>query len=346
MQKKWVLRYFMASVGLAAIGFLSLQGCGNSTGSTTEDSSASGTVAAALGGAYNASMSGGTMAMRNEAPKHSRFSILLDALNPTIKNALAAMLCPTYATTSPSAGCTVTSGVMTLSYGTTTGCSFSGSAATWTGSQTLTPASGSPSCGSFPAPTSTPFTLTRLFPPTTTRTSASGVVVTIDTAGTDAGFVTGSTQQPTAPSGGAVVTFNSSTGTRTQIAFPGINLIAASATGTAKFNHSITTTGSSATPITLSSGSVTGGTVLVFHNLVQVMGTTTFSSVSFSSGCCTPTSGTITTAFSAVSGVTPTAIGSASFVGKSETLTFTGCGTATYTGPESYSGNVTLGHCF
>jgi hypothetical protein len=43
--------------------------------------------------------------------------------------------------------------------------------------------------------------------------------------------------------------------------------------------------------------------------------------------------------------VTPTVLGSA-LNGTTETLTFTGCGTATYSGIDGTSGPVTLGHCF
>ncbi len=331
---RWVL-----GVCLLTVGCLSIQGCNSSSTSTTEDSSASGSVASLLGGTYNTSESSGTVTLREEFFKHSTFSAFLDLFNPSIRNAMATILCPTFQTASGSGtgSCSVVSSTMTLDYG--TGCQFSNSGATWTGSQTLTVSTGSPTCGTFPAAGSYTGTLTRLFPATTTRTSASGVVVTVDTSGTDSGY--NFTSPASAPSGGAVVTFSG--GNRTQIAFPGINLIAKTEAGVNRFNHSITTSGGS--PISLSGASVTGGSVLVYHNLLKVLGTTTFTNVEFTAGCCTPTAGTITTSFAAVSGTTPTTVGEA-FVNKSETLEFTGCGTATYTGPESYSGDVTLGHCF
>jgi hypothetical protein len=324
---------------IVVVGVIYIQGCGTSSSSTTEDSSVSGSVASVLGGTYNTSQSGGTLALL-ERIRRTPLSIFLDAFDPSIKDAKAATVCPTYATASGTGAgsCSVSGGVMTLDYG-STGCSFTGSAATWEGSQTLTLSTGSPSCGTFPAGSSYSGTLTRLFPPTTTRTSVGGVVVTVDTSGTDSGYAFSGS----APSGGIVVTFSG--GSRTDIALSGVNLIAQSAIGVPRFNHSITTSGTGGSAITLGSGTVTGGTVLVYHNLMKVLGTTTFKNLTFGSGCCLPTGGTITTSFSAVSGTNPTVLGSL-FVGKSETLTITGCGTGTYTGPESYTGNVTLPHCF
>ena len=81
------------------------------------------------------------------------------------------------------------------------------------------------------------------------------------------------------------------------------------------------------------------GSVNVYHNLVHVIGTTTLTDLQFSSGCCTPTGGTITTTFQ-------TGALLSKFNGATETLTITGCGAANYTGPEGYSGSVALDHCF
>jgi hypothetical protein len=331
MQASRIFWYRALPIAAAIGGVLYFAGCGNS-GSSTEDSSTSGSVAATLGGSVNASSASGTQAMNERIRRGS----WLDALPFSIPDALAGTACPTFASSS-SAGCSVSGPDMTLTYG--SGCSFGSSAAVWTGSQTLALSTGTPTCGTFPAGGSYGGTLTRTFSAGSTRTSAAGIVVTIDTAGTDAGVPSG----VTAPSGGVVVHFAS--GTRNQIDIDGVNLIGASSAGVAKFNHSISTTVTGGANIVLNGASVTSGTVITYHNLLKIQASSAVTGLGFSAGCCTPTSGTITTSFSAISGVTPTLIGSA-FVGKTETLQFTSCGKATYTGPEGYSGAVTLGHCF
>jgi hypothetical protein len=332
MLKKRPFRYVIASICLAIAGFLYVQGCGSSS-SSTEDSSTSGTVAAVLGGSYNNSGSGGTVTL-NEIIKRTPMSTIFEALSP-IQNAVAGTACPTYASTS---NCTSASDVMTLTYGT---CSFSGSAAVWSGAQvlTLTGSTTVPCGGTSPVPSGFGGTLTRTFTDPTTRTAASGTVVQVSNTA-DSVFTTAYSSAPTVtlPTGGIAISFTS--GSRSGITINGVNLIAGTSAGVAKFNHSLTSSlvGLSGTNLT------NGATVTVYHNLLKIKATATLNNVAFSSGCCTPTSGSISTAFTAVSGVTPTVAGSL-FVGNSETLTFTGCGTATYTGPEGYSGNVTLAHC-
>lgn len=322
---------------LAAFSALALlSACTKSSSTSTEDSSTSGSVASIVGGTYNNSDSGGTLTFRETPAQKNLFTKFAQFLPTLVPNALAASVCPTYASTG--SACTVSGSTMKLSYG--TGCSFSGSEATWEGEQDLSINSGTPACGTFP---SRDFggggsgILTRTFTSGTERIAASGRVVQIDSLGSDAEAISGP------PSGGMQATFSNSS-TRTQIAIPGVNLIATTAAGTALFNHSISTSLSGGSPITLSGATVTGGTVITLHNLLKIQASSTFSNVTFSAGCCMPTSGTITTAFSAVSGVTPTRLG-ATFIGSSETLTFEGCGIATYSGPDGTVGSVTLGTC-
>jgi hypothetical protein len=222
-----------------------------------------------------------------------------------IPDAFASTACPTLG--SGGTGCAYSSGTYTMTY---SGCSFGSASATWNGSQTIAVAgSGSFACGTFP--TSGLTSVTRSFGSGTTRTSAAGTVVTV-----------GST-------GSTVVDWSG--GTRTSIAINNFTV------SSSKFDHIISTS----SPLTISAG-VVSGTVTTNHVLAQATGTSTFNNVTLSDSCCTPVSGSITTAFTAYGS---NAL-SQKFNGKSETLTFTGCGTATYTGPEAYSGNVTLGHCF
>lgn len=62
---------------------------------------------------------------------------------------------------------------------------------------------------------------------------------------------------------------------------------------------------------------------------------------------CLPTSGMISTSFSKISNsISPRGTLGEALVGTTETLTFTGCGTAVYAGLDGTAGSVTLGHCF
>jgi hypothetical protein len=300
-----------------------------STAASTEDSSVSGSVGETVGGAFNGSANG-QQAFQEIPVTRWYWSFLFgsDVLASTMG------VCPTVS--SATTGCTVsTSGGAPLATLTYSNCSFSGSQAVWNGSlDLLFPAGTSVSCGgSFPA--SITGNVVRSFGTGTVRTSASGVAVTVDTVGTQ-NAIDGHLY-----SGGAVVHFSG--GTRDSLTLEGVNLIASG-----KFNHTLTTApvGSSSTPLVISGGSViNSGSVTTFHNLAKVVATTTFNNVGFSTGCCTPTSGTLSTTFATEVGTTPSALG-AKLVGTTETLSFTGCGTGTYSGIDGTPGPVTLGHCF
>jgi hypothetical protein len=293
-----------------------------------------------VGGANSSSTGSGSLGFH--VPARLRGNRLLDALRAgfSVPEALAAVVCPTIG--GSAAGCSVGGTgnlTLTMTYG--SGCSFGSSAATWTGAQLITFSTGTPSCSSFP--TGFTGTVQRTFAAVVsgsgsnapTRVAPSGTSVVIDTSGASAAA------DGHSYSGGTTVTFAS--GVRTQIAVNGINYTGVSPSGKTIFSHSMTTSpvGGSSTPLTISNG-VVNGTVTTFHNLVKIVATSTLSNVAFTAGCCQPTSGTITTTFAAISGVTPVKTG---FVGSTETLTFTGCGTGTYSGPEGYSGAVTLAHC-
>ena len=87
------------------------------------------------------------------------------------------------------------------------------------------------------------------------------------------------------------------------------------------------------------------GTVYVYYNNAQVIGTSTFTNLLHTNLCCLPTQGTITTKFSAGTTKSPTGVGSL-LVNKQEILTFTGCGTATL---QKYDGtivNESLTRCY
>jgi hypothetical protein len=133
---------------------------------------------------------------------------------------------------------------------------------------------------------------------------------------------------------GASVAGGGTTYSSSSLTINGIELVG-TYSGTETFDHTI-----ESSTLTLSSG-VVNGSVTVYHNLAKVIGTATVSGLTFTSGCCTPTAGSISTRFQAY-GVYSSKSG---FNGVTETLSFTGCGQATYTGPEGYSGSVTVSNC-
>jgi hypothetical protein len=276
-------------------------GCGNSdSASGTEDISTSGSVASVVGGGVNGSTQTGTQALLE---KQSYIEQILSGVSP-FSVADASSSCPTFYSSGSSA-CG-----QTLTY---SGCSFSGSQATWTGGVSFA-CTGSLSSG----------TVARTITNGTTRTNAFGTSVAITSTGTLA------TYAGSIAGGGTTVT--TSGGSVTSVAINGVKLVGTHSGGTAAFDHTIT--GS----VTNNGGSYSG-TVTTYHNLIHITATSTVSALTFSSGCCTPTGGTISTSFSGGGAI------KTGYVGVTETLQFTGCGTATYTGPEGYSGSVTLSNC-
>jgi hypothetical protein len=204
-------------------------------------------------------------------------------------------------------------------------------------------------------------------PSTGSRTSAQGNVVTMDdtTSGIDSNYqsdtfngsgasgLTISTVGVGAKGGAKQVTFNSS-GKRTGVTV--LEHVSAVENSTTVFDHTVagsvtlseSGSGSSSSwsvsTGTVSSGQCTSGGMIVYHNLVKVMGRTCFQSVTYDTSCCTPVSGTVTTTFSTTS-ASSGAI-SALMNGKTESLTFNGCGSATYTNYAGASSTVSMGHCF
>jgi hypothetical protein len=340
------LKSFLA---IAFFAWLSTGCGGTSTGnpesSTVEDTSASGAVAGAVGGALSNSESSGTLAFLQKAPE-TRFSrawkYTTDAFIP---DALAATSCPTFHT-AQGAGCSASGATMWLTYDS---CEFSSGRATWLGVQSLTVSSGStdPSCGTFPSPDASGNLILQYVqgsgsssPSMAYVTSAYGTVGTVDDKTSNLGNFNSTTIATIANSGyGSQVDFNS-TGQRSSITLAhriksGI-LFDQSVTGTVTIDES-----AGATQRTISGGSVT-----VYHNLLKVIGTSTFNDVVHKDGCCFPVSGDIQTTFSAGTGAnTPTQAGLAA-VGKTETLTFTGCGTATLQSYDGTTSSVVLTRCY
>jgi len=338
---------------------LGLSACGTKSNSSpltppaegaSEDVSTSGTVASSIGGALSASSPQGTLATSQALePKElleaeddaSHFKP--EATSPTVSS------CPSFRTL---AGPTCTSSKDTLWYSYKS-CSFGSSDVARTGVQALTVEGDSTAvaCGKFPhhlannSVTSQYVTaVSATTPGTATITTKSGAIATIDHATLDLNnFDTGTKISPNVGTGyGSVVQY--AVGVRRSLDFAqhvyvknsGGHVVLDNSTYTSKPLTVNETNG-------VSSRSVSG-TVTTYHNLLKVIGVSTLSALVHHDDCCFPVSGSIKTEFTAGNHVQPTTAGSL-LVGKSETLTLTGCGTATLTDTTGKTTAVTLSRC-
>lgn len=310
-----------------------ITGCGGTTTGNplVEDTSASGAVAAVIGGALSGSSANGTLSSAIRQ-RHSW-------AGNWVPEAQAATVCPSFLTSG--SGCTSSGSTMWLSYA---ACQFSSGYATWTGTQALTMSSGSASCGSFPNPGANgslirQFVLTASSTiPTGARvTTAYGTTLVIDQLSANLANFDGATIATIANGGyGSKVTFDAS-GARSSLT------LAQRVYSVGLFDHSVTGTVSVSESPAATSRTVSGS-VAVYYNGTRVIGTTTLTNLGHTDSCCLPTSGTLRTSFSAGAHVAPTPLGMY-LVGKSETLTFTGCGTATYVNYKGESSDVALSQC-
>lgn len=337
----------MKSLGLQKLTVLSaglillMSACGKKSTSTSdaavEDTSTSASVAESVGGALSGSGSGGTQASYQFQLPSTFMSRVRSEISP-FPNAAAQLLCPTFRSTD--SACNTSAGSMWLSY---QDCSFSGRA-TWSGVQLLKMSSGSASCGSFPNPGASNI-LYRQFvsaasstTPSEVTVSAGGYEAVISDASSNLSNFDGVTI-PTFTNGGYGVKVSfAADGSRSAIEI-GHHVVVSGV-----FDHSVSGSLSISEGVGASSRSLSGS-VQVYHNLLRVVGNSSFNNVTHSDMCCVPTSGSITTSFSAGSNVTPTVLG-LRLVGKSETLTFTGCGTAILEDTSGVAKNVTLKRCF
>jgi hypothetical protein len=341
-----------------AVFWVALSSCQSDSGTfsssvsvNNEDTSVSGTAAAAVGGALSGSINGGMLAQSN-------LNSLMRLLNFVPEVNASASSCPTYHTAS-GPFCTANNSTMWLTY---SDCSFGDSAATWLGTQALTFGVGADpftaTCGVFPAfpNTGVPFIVRQfvqassgagaVLPSSGKVVTAGGSTVTYDDATDNIGVfdptVTVMSSDFENSGYGSLVNF--SAGARTSVEV-GEHVTAVDSGGGTLFNHSVAGT----VTITETAGApsrIITGSLNVYHNILQLVATSTFNNVQHENNCCYPVSGSVTTTFaaSADSSVPPTALGQA-FVGQSETLTFTGCGLATFTDYTGASKSVTLTHC-
>lgn len=262
---------------------------------------------------------GGTVALLHDTKNQSLLADSFAKLN-FFTPALAATACPTVATG------TCDGAVMTLNYD---DCSFGNSTATWNGSQLLTFTNGSCTNNIL----TSDVTFKRTFGADTTRTSSSGIVVTVDTTNNSGYLVS--------KSGG--ITVDSNGLDERTITINGVHITAdktfTTKAGTEKtvtvWDHTVS---SAPLLVTKSSSNFiiepSTAAITVQHNLAEYTATCVISeALTYISNCCHPTSGTWSCSLS----------GSKS---GSETLSYgPSCGAATYTNSDGAVSNVTLTHC-
>lgn len=340
------LVYILAAFLLILPGCSSKDG-GTTTGNPKEDTSASGLAAQAVGGALSSSSEDGLQAFYQSSPSRSvADSQKLEQILSLVPQAEAAGLCPTFLSPSGTK-CHADTANSTL-YLRYNQCTFGSGRTTWTGYQALIMSAGTPACGTFPNP-GAGGELIRRFVKNLTGTpvagkmlirSSYGTIGTIDHETANLGNFDGVTITAAVGSGyGMKVGFNGS-GARSSLVMQHRIAVAG------VFDHSI----DGSLTVSEASGSATqrtvSGTVTVYLNRLQVIGTSTFTGVVHKNICCQPVGGTIETTFSAGANVTPTTMGSL-MVGKTETLKFNGtCGEAELTKYDGTTETVELSRCF
>ena len=327
---------------------LNLIGCAgtsNGGGTTTgnpfsEDTSVSGAAAGAVGGALNGSSSSASDAAADalELSPAARFTPAhVLAASPTDKSVNT---CSTYHTATGS-GCVASGSTAWL---TDNQCTSSGSNSK-TGTIASIMSSGTATCGTFPSPGANG-TLFRQYvtaassttPGTFSITNSFGTVDIIDNRSSNLKNFDGVTIAPLVNGGyGSSVTFDGS-GLRSGIT------VAQRTVAVAKYDHTVTGSLSISEAVGATSRTL-NGTIRTYDNGLQIISSTVFKDVQYLDTCCLPVAGTITSTFSAGSTVSPTALGQLA-VGASETLTISGCGTATLKSYDGSTKNVSLARCF
>jgi hypothetical protein len=333
------MRYLLIAL---VFGFAVMTACTNTTTtnatptptpvpSVSEDSSASGFASAAVGGTLNLFANGSSPTLGYMTPqKMPIFLRLFGEPSATAGNA-----CPTFMTASGS-GCTNTSStVVTTTYA---NCTFGTTAATWSGSDAFnyqgtvgtTGTAATLTCGTYPAVNVVDASAIFAHSYTGTRTASSGTVITVATDVTNYTGTDVSNQWES-------VRF--SHGTLNTAIISGVRFTS----GTPAIDYTMGLYNSTGLTVgTTASGATVSGNMNVYDNNQKVTGITTFFTVGYTSSCCQPTSGTISTAFAAG---TNGSTGSA-YNGQTEALVFSGsCGVATYVGVDGTTKTVNLVQC-
>jgi hypothetical protein len=224
-------------------------------------------------------------------------------------------------------------------------CNFTKSGTTWSGTQAIIMSSGAAACGTFPNPGANG-NLIRQFvhgPGVTTPWAAA-----ITSRYSTVGFIDDKTANLSNFNGDTLATIvNGGYGDKTEFGASGERTgltIAHRIYIVGSYDHSLY----GSLSISETAGAATrtiSGTIDVYHNKLKVIGQSTFNNVVHSDTCCLPISGSITTLFNQGTAPPDSALGQAA-VGKSETLTFTGCGTADLTSYDGSTRSVALSRCY
>lgn len=290
----------------------------NSILSSTYDTSTAGVVGSSIAGASSASddsSSGTSVALTSPMKsRDSLFSVLMPKAFAT-SCILGVRI----------KGQTCSSSAITLTLG---GCTSSDGYFAWTGSDTLTFGTSS-ACTSATTTGATGGIMNLTSGSTVTLTSAGGITRTNNTTGNLIVQTSASSGYNSAVSGGSTITCTGTTcAAGRTFNISGLQRLdytstSAQTSGSATYNHSLNTS----TPFTITGTDAAGtktisaGTLVLQHNLLKFTATSTVTtSLTFTSGCCFPTGGSMTTTFSG------------SKTG-SETITFSStCGTASVGG--------------
>ena len=365
MENKFSIRrvcYPQITVSVLAIGCALLLTHCHQTKSVDTSAQVTESAVATVGAAVTATK-GDSVAWNERVPVRTSFIETVKALLNPLPNAWGAA-CPTTA----SSACAASSNSLILTYG-TTGCSISGGQAVWKGGTQLiaTPTTYVATCGSgrFPSVDGTNVTSLgrvytgKLLSSPTARTNAAGtytVVIDMSNASSTT-FADANSSSPTTgiagwsysiadSKGGYGRTYVSPTSHTAGITVRLVGYAGASPSGTAVFDHTLTTP-TTDTPLNIAIAGQTQtvtGSLLVQNNLEKSTASVTFNSTGYdlSSGCCYPTSGSVTTSFTggANDGL------SESFAFSSSTCQSASLGQVSYTDVTGRVGTYALSHCF
>lgn len=322
---------FVSAAGLSLAACSTSSQGGTTTGNPlVADTSSSGAVAGAVGGSLSGSSSGGVVAQSDSRNSALRYE----------KVTAQSTTCPTFASTN--SDCNTSGSSMWLNY---SSCKFPNSSMTWNGTQLLSMStSTTAACGTFPAP-GAGGTLYRQYVTTASSTTPSalllhdsaGVLATVDDHTTNLSNYDNASISTLLNGGYGFSAHFASANVRDTITFAHRIVTVGVFDQTVVGNLNISETGGS-------SSRTVSGSVTVYHNGLHIIGNSTFTGLVHNDMCCLPVSGTITTTFQQGTS-SPTQIGSL-YVGKTETLTITGCGTGTLQNYDGSVQSVSLNRCF
>jgi hypothetical protein len=332
-----VTHLFLTSILVMAVAACNSNRSNINSDTSSGDDSTGAILAGMIGGALSSSSNLGTTVMQSSEPSSAA---QIDAIisSPITQEAFATSQCPTVV--NPSGLCTtIDTFNVALSLN---NCHYSNSAVSWSGILRVGTTGPGFSCGNFPNFSGTSGSIYRQFvnasnnPATSTRTGSAGFSVIVDHGSVNLGNFDSQSIATIYNGGyGSKVIFTS--GLRTGL------VIRKRVYVVGGFDHSVDSTLSineSGSTRTINSGSM-----VTYYNRLQIVGNATVTQLAFNNTCCMPVSGTISTTFSAGQNQSPTSAGS-SLVGRTETITFNSCGSATLTNTSGTTANVTVNNCF